>query len=196
MAFLDQTETLSRNRHRLQLRNTPRDGPLQLCNLNNPKRSLICITESQRMLATADTGSEVDLISSAYAAKRNFRVRQVNTAKSRVQFADATIGLLEGKVDLSIVIGHSQGPQFFMTFYVIKDLTSDLLLGEDILNDTDAFKTYPEAFFVEDGDGTSGVNAIVWLNTIESILSRFCTPGSWRRISSLHFCIPNIELTT
>jgi len=79
---------------------------------------------------------------------------------------------------------------------VIKDLTSDLLLGEDILNDTDAFKTYPEAFFVEDGDGTSGVNAIVWLNTIESILSRFCTPGSWRRISSLHFRIPNIELSS
>ncbi len=74
------------------------------------------------MLATADTGSEVDLISSEYAAKRNFRVRQVNTAESRVQFADATIGLLEGKVDLCIVIGHSQGPQFFITFYVIKDL--------------------------------------------------------------------------
>lgn len=74
--------------------------------------------------------------------------------------------------------------------------TSDLLLGGDILNETDAFKTYPEAFFVEDGDGTSGGNAIVWLNTIESILLRFCTPGSWRRISSLHFRIPNIELSS
>ncbi len=79
---------------------------------------------------------------------------------------------------------------------MIKDLTSDLLLGEDVLNKTDAFKTYREAFFVEHGDGTSGGNAIVWLNTIESILSRFCTPGSWRCISSLHFCIPNIELIT
>ncbi len=66
------------------------------------------------MLATADTGSEVDLISSEYGAKRNFRVRQVNTAEPRVQFADGTIGLLEGKGDLSIVIGHSQGRQFFI----------------------------------------------------------------------------------
>ena len=195
MAFLDQTETLSRNRHRLQPRVTPRNGPLQLCSLNNPKRRLICITESQRILATADTGSEVDLVSSEYATKRKFRVRQVNAEESKVQFADGTVALLEGKVDLSIVLGHSKGPRFLITFYVIKDLTCDLLLGEDILNETDAFKTYREAFSVEEGDGTSGVNAIVWLNSIESILSRFCTPGSGRRISSLHFHIPNMELT-
>ena len=71
MCFLSQTETLSKHRHRLRPRPFIPRGPLQLCSINNPRRRLYCVVEGDPMLANADTGSEVDLISLNYARRKN-----------------------------------------------------------------------------------------------------------------------------
>ena len=65
MSFLDETQTLSKNRHRLQPRSYLPGAVMDFCGLDSPKRRLFCIAESQPMLVNADTGSEVDLISLA-----------------------------------------------------------------------------------------------------------------------------------
>jgi hypothetical protein len=48
--------------------------------------------------AYADTGSEVDLISSQYAARRGFKIRDIALDERRIAFADGEIRSLRGKV--------------------------------------------------------------------------------------------------
>ena len=173
MAFLSETETLSKYRHRLHPRSKSITGPLQVCSLSSPKRRLFCIIDpEQHVLANADTGSEVDLISADYAKRRGFDISPIEPTESMVQLADGTITPLKGKVNLQLRIGHRNGPSFQIAFYVMQHLTCDLLLGEDILNETDAFQTHGGALLIKEGDDIPGINAILWLNVIERVVSR------------------------
>lgn len=104
-----------------------------------------------------------------------------------VQFADCSTSTLEGKVALSLRLGHLTGPQFNLVFYVLRGLTCDMLIGEDLLNEINAFQTYGEAFREEDRlNFASELNPIVWLNHLESKLSRIWQSFSqpWRKVRS------------
>ena len=175
MAFLDQTETLSRNRHRLQPRLSPFNELSGFCTLNNPRRRLVCLANQELVLAHADTGSEMDLLSLAYVRKKGYIMDRLDAEEDWiVQFADGSTGQLVGSVTLEIILGHTEGPHFTVTFYVLEDLICDLLLGEHFLNETNAFHSYKESFsIVETEDYSRGINTIVWLNTIEKFFSGF-----------------------
>ena len=167
MSFLKETETLSRNRHRLQAQSSPSAGPLQLCSLNSPRCRLYCVANGEPSLANADTGSEIDLLSLSYVQKRRFQMKKVDLQTSAVQFADGSTSLLIGKVEILTILGTPEGPRLMTTFYVLDDLTCDILLGEDFLNDTAAFESYRDAFSLaeEDSDDACDVNTIVWFHT-------------------------------
>ena len=173
MSFLGETKTLSENRHRLQPRASIPRGLFELCSINNPRRRLACLAESQPALANADTGSEVDLISLAYVRKRNFCITPIAEQESMVQFADGSVSLLVGKVILSIILGNLFGRKLKVVFYVLQNLTCDLLLGEDFLNETNAFQTYEKDFSnTDDENKLVEINTIVWLNAAEKFLGR------------------------
>ena len=179
MSFLDTTETLAKYRYRLQPRGSPLAGPLQLCSLNSPRCRLFCHADMQAMLANADTGSEVDLMSLAYVRKRNFTVSTVDLRSTMVQFADGSVDHLLGKVVVWIVLGDPDGPRLKTTFYILENLTCDILFGEDFLNETAAFESYQDAFLINDPESNvCEVNAIVWFNTAERYLSRIGNRGA------------------
>lgn len=171
MSFLDETETLIKYRHRLQHRTVAQSGPMQLSSLNNPRRRLYCLANSQPKLANADTGSEINLLSLAYIRERDFVRNPVGLSSSTVQFADGSTAELSGRVDVLIVLGNSEGPRIPTTFYVLDGLTCDILFGEDFLEETVAFRTYRDAFsMIECDDDIAEVNGIVWFNTMEQRL--------------------------
>ena len=196
MAFLDATETLTKYKHRLHSMMVPRNGPLQFCVLNNPAQRLHCRVDGKPLLASADTGCEIDLISLAYAKKRLFTfgdelrssIRQgelrslmmgkVGMRDSKVQLADGSEAFLEGKVNIDIIIGKKDSSSVDekalvtrRTFYVLKGLTSDMVLGDEFLDETDAFVTYKAALESDTSeDALSQVNTIVWLKTPERFL--------------------------
>ena len=173
MSFLDETETLSKNRHRLEPRSYVPRGLVDVCGLNSPRRRLFCIAESQPILANADTGSEVNLISLAYVQKRGFCIEPITTAPSMVQFADGSTSALLGVVSLSIVFGNLEGRRLNVVFHILEGLTCELLLGEDILNDNDVFRTYADAFSLEDNkENVFEINTIVWFRSVEEFLSK------------------------
>ncbi|KAL9025515.1 MAG: hypothetical protein Q9196_005673, partial [Gyalolechia fulgens] len=173
MAFLEETQTLARNRHRLESRMIPRALPLQLCSLDYPRRRLYCLADLQPKLANADTGSELDLMSLKYVQKRGFVVQEVDLADSLVQFADGSLARLLGKVQVCISFGDGSSARHSREFHVLEGLTCDILLGEDFLNSTAAFQSYSEAFAIDaDDDGICEVNAIVWFNVLESSLAQ------------------------
>ncbi|KAL2038990.1 hypothetical protein N7G274_008330 [Stereocaulon virgatum] len=180
MAFLNATKTLTKYRHRLQSSMVPRTGPLQLYAVNNPVQRIRCHADSKAVLANADTGSEVDLISLAYAKRRGFNVKKVELGDNRIQFADGSEAYLAGKVSISILLRGKTGRAMFCgdshrefqrTFYVLEGLTSDMILGEEILDDTNAFETYNTALALEkSGDTLSHLDTIVWLRTPERLV--------------------------
>jgi hypothetical protein len=171
MAFLDSSKTLSANRHRLQPRLYQPRRPFRVCSLNNPKRRLRCLAESIPALANADTGSEIDLISPEYTAKRGFMLQDIENDESLVQFADGSTSQLSGKVTISIIVNPSSKLTRTTCLYVLHGLKCDILLGEVFLNETNVFESYGTEFEMQESDGHSDINTIVWLNKLERFFS-------------------------
>ena len=180
MAFLDATETLTKYKHRLQSSMVPHTGPLQLYGIDNPVQRIQCLADLRKVLANADTGSEIDLISLAYARRRGYRLEAVDFGDNRVQLADGSVAFLVGKVNIFIFVGDVDS-EFYTweflhneiqrTFYVLKGLTSDMVLGEEFLDDTNAFETYRTALtFQESEDIYCHLDTIIWLRTPEKYI--------------------------
>ena len=180
MAFLDATETLTKYKHRLQSSMVPRTGPLQLYGIDNPVQRIKCLADLWKVLANADTGSEIDLISLAYARRGGYYLEAVDFGDNRVQLADGSVAFLVGKVNISIIFGDVDSQYYareFLhteiqrTFYVLDGLTSDMVLGEEFLDETNAFETYRTALtFQESEDIYCHLDTIIWLRTPEKYI--------------------------
>ena len=187
MAFLQGTETLSRNRHRLEVLEPSLNKIIaKVCSLNDPKRRLLCFANAERVLANADTGSELDLISLAYARKRQFPIDDIEDELDRVvQFADGCCSNLAGQINLIVRFGNDDSPRLQVTFYVLEGLTCDLLLGEELLDEIQAFQTYEDDFLMAEGKSSAAeLSTIVWFNTIQKTLSGL-VPRRSRGMSSM-----------
>lgn len=173
MSFLNLTETLVKYKHRLQDIISLDAAPLQLCSLDTPRCRLFCQANMQPKLACADTGSEIDLMSLAYVQQRGFFMTAVDRGNSEVQFADGSTAYLAGKVEITIVLGTQSDAPYVTTFYVLENLSCDILFGEEFLDGTNAFDTYRDAFSLTDEDyGASDVNTVMWFNLAEWKLSQ------------------------
>jgi hypothetical protein len=176
MSFLQEREVLSKNRHLLSPRFMEQGSLYKVCSLNNPKQRLLCYLNSKPVSVNADTGSEVDLISLDYALQEGISVLQIpDEFHHTVQFADESCSELIGMVILEVSFGSPHGPRYEIEFYVLEGLTCDVLLGEDILNEIDAFQNYGDDLHMQDGlCEPSEMNPIVWLNSVEhAILKPF-----------------------
>ena len=109
-------------------------------------------------------------MSLAYVQQREFFMSNLGEENSVVQFADGSTSNLVGKVEINIVLGTKAGPSFVITFFVLNDLSCDILFGEEFLDETEAFDTYCDAFPEE--HGPTDVKTIVWFNLAEWKLSR------------------------
>jgi hypothetical protein len=176
MEFLDSTETLTKNKHRLRERSSPPGGAFRVSSISTPKRLLHCFAAEESTLAMADTGSDVDLVSLEYVTRRGFITDKLDSNECFIQIADGSIVSLQSKLKISIIL-RDGGPSFAQTFYVLEGLTSDMLFGDEFLFETDAFETYRESFGVHNaGEKLSGVNTIVWLKSAERFFSRARKP--------------------
>ena len=168
-AFLESTETLTKHRYRLQPRNSVPANVWQLCSVNYPRRKLYCLADDRPEFAAADTGSELDLMSSALARDRGFVVKDVELSTPWVQFADGSVSQLQGMATVSIVLGCGEEPPHIRDFFILDGLTSDILLGEDFLDQVSAFTAHQDAFAVDIADdGLGEINTIVLLNPFQS----------------------------
>ena len=151
MAFLDATETLTKYKHRLQSPLVPCTGSMQLYGVDNPVQLIQCLAYLREILANADIDSEIDLVSLAYARRRGYYLEAVYFSDNRVQLADGSVAFLAGKVNISIFFGDFDSKfydweevlrtEIQRTFYILEGLTPDMVLGEEFLDDTNAFET-------------------------------------------------------
>ncbi|PQE17556.1 hypothetical protein CJF30_00009579 [Rutstroemia sp. NJR-2017a BBW] len=129
------------------------------------------VLEDFVFMANPDSGSEVDLVSPEFCRQNNLPISRLDSV-SKVQFADGSIATLLGKTEVRVIMGEQQTDIFERTFYVLEDLTCDVLFGEDFLDVLDPFNTYNHALLVEVGGFPSEVSTIVWMNNFEEKLSK------------------------
>jgi len=172
MAFLDATETLNKNRHRLKKHKFRSSGPMQIRGINNPRRRVHCTAFHKPVLANADTGSDMNLVSLAWVRARQLALTKVDGGDSPVQFADGQVGYLTGKVEIPFIIWDGKFKRMLPTFYVLDRLTYPLLIRRDLLDQTLAFRLYRTALTIEDeGRDLPEISTILWFNTPERFLA-------------------------
>jgi hypothetical protein len=176
--FLERTDTLTQHQDRLVDR-PPRTGPCRVMHLNRPKRRMRCYIDSDLVKANPDTGAEMELVSPDFVKRKGYAVDASDAAHEEVQFVDGSTARTQGQVTMKF---EAYGDAFeeavpskarYRTFYVLDGLTTDILLGEDLLYSIKAFTEHASSFVDLDDFGMPvELKGIVWLDRAEQRLAR------------------------
>jgi hypothetical protein len=185
--FLERTDTLTQHQDRLVDR-APRTGPCRVMHLSRPKRRMRCYIDSDLVEANPDTGAEMELVSLDFIKRKGYAVDTPDAAHEVVQFVDGSTARTQGQVTIKF---EAYGDAFqeavpskarYRTFYVLDGLTTDILLGEDLLYSINAFTEHASSFVDLDDFGMPvELKGIVWLDRAEQRLARIFggdLPGS------------------
>jgi hypothetical protein len=204
--FLESTETLTRHQNRLVDR-PPRAGVYRVMHLSRPKRRMRCYIDSDLVNANPDTGAEMELVSPEFIKRKGYTVTAPDTEHEEVQFVDGSTARTQGQVTMRFEAYGDALQEAIPTkaryrkFYVIDGLTTDVLLGEDLLYGINAFTDHASSFVDVDEFGLPlELKGIVWLDRAEQRLARVfggdildmsaqASPGSaGKRLTSKWLC--------
>ncbi|KAI1111684.1 hypothetical protein F5Y14DRAFT_443098 [Nemania sp. NC0429] len=168
MAVLEQTETFSKHRDRLVEEIVPSIQALRVGSIGKPKRQLACQVNHHIGYATADTGSDLDLISLEFAISKDF---EIMPAFEQVEFADGSYGITCGVIEAKFTTGTPDPitgllqPLNSVTierdFYILDNLTSAIVVGIDTLEELDIFSHHSGSLLsTTSRTGFSDVNVI------------------------------------
>ncbi|KAL9107639.1 MAG: hypothetical protein Q9187_008397, partial [Circinaria calcarea] len=90
-AFLAETETLTCNRHRIQVETVHGQGIQHLNAAGSLNQRLIGSLAGMETLALPDTGSEVHIVSEAYARKRGFDIHTDQEHRKSLRLANGSV---------------------------------------------------------------------------------------------------------
>ena len=145
--FLEKTKTLSDYVHRLE-DCIPKPGIVPMVNLigstQHAKRRFTVHIDHRYTLINADSGSDLDLMSSRYVRAHGYRLDRRRKCRKRVRFADNTMAETIGQVKATLTL--EDGSAYSKTFDVLPNLTSDVLLGQFTLEEIKAFQVHRSSF--------------------------------------------------
>ena len=145
--FLEKTKTLSDHVHRLE-DCISKPGIVPMVNLigstQHAKRRFTAYIDHRHTLINADSGSDLDLMSSTYVRAHGYRVDRRRRCRKRVRFADNTMAETIGQVQATLTL--EDGSMYSKTFDVLPKLTSDVLLGQFTLEEIKAFQIHRSSF--------------------------------------------------
>ncbi|KAJ4160271.1 hypothetical protein NW754_003397 [Fusarium falciforme] len=170
--FLQQTETLNKHRDRLVEQPIPAMQALRVNSIGRPKRSLVCRLGTYVGCATVDTGSDLDLVSPAFAKSRAYKIEP---AYEQVEFADCSVGCTSGVIKTSFVVGNANSLGFYprgepidLELFVLDNLNADILVGQDTVDALDVFNLHSESLIPSMPRlGESDLNIIRHIGSLE-----------------------------
>jgi Helix-loop-helix DNA-binding domain len=173
--FLESTDTLTQHQNRLVDR-PPRTGLCRVMHLTRPKRRMRCYIDSELVEANPDTGVEMELVSPDFVRRKGYAIDAPDPEHEEVQFVDGSVAWTQGQVTMIFEAwGEGAAPTKarYRKFYVLDGLTTDVLLGEDLLYGINAFTEHASSFLdLGDVDGSVELKGIVWLDRAEQRLAR------------------------
>lgn len=176
--FLQATETLTKHRDRLVEELVPSFRALRVCSVGRPKRDVVCRVGNYVGCATADTGSDLDLVSPDFAASRAF---DVEDSCVELEFADGSTGYTAGLIKAAFSIGRVSDVEGFipkskemsLELFILENLNADILVGLDTIQDLQAFSIHEDSFIpAMPRLGESDLNIIRYIGAVEGGLSR------------------------
>ena len=145
--FLKVTQTLSKYKSRLQAC-VPILGALPSVNLIGStiqaKTRFSCHVDGRPTLVNADSASDLDLMSSTYIKSQRYRLDRRAEVRKSVRLADDTVAQTIGQVNATVML--ADGSRYRRTFDVLPGLTSDVLFGDEFLEEIDAFALHEDSF--------------------------------------------------
>ncbi|GKT92001.1 LOW QUALITY PROTEIN: hypothetical protein Ct61P_09851 [Colletotrichum tofieldiae] len=154
--FLMGSGTMTKHRHRLsrlkRVFRTLQGLPLLFVNnIGTVTQRLQGLIIGDAVEALPDSGSEPNLLSLDYVVRRGMR-DLINTNDIRmVQFADGTVQKTMGSLWANWAYASSSADEgewseHFVEFHVLRGCAYDAIIGQDVLEDTDAFTTHEGSF--------------------------------------------------
>lgn len=143
MGFLEKCKLYTSKLHMLIESPFKFGNMLSLKYLGSTVANIPFTADGRQLHAVADTGSEADFMSVECALQHGFDIDSSMDARSMIQLADGSVVNTIGKVHVSnMQIGPSKG--FDTDFHVLPGLPCDVILGEELLEQLDAFNTCAE----------------------------------------------------
>ncbi|KAK5164484.1 uncharacterized protein LTR77_009690 [Saxophila tyrrhenica] len=119
--------------------------------LGAPQQLVSGSLEGKPVYALPDTGSDLMLISEAYATSNGFVIDTAFEHQKDLQFADGSSGRTSGVVhNLKWSYDDSKEEVSKVDFYVLDGLECDVLLSYDLLGETQAYTKHESTFIERD----------------------------------------------
>lgn len=161
--ILQTTQTLTKFKHRLAKLAGKTFTKWRVLQTQITRRRMSYTLDGKRVLANADTGPNIELISLGYTLQRNLHVEQIHKWSSKVELANGSTTQLTGKVVCTFEIGSEDSRnREFRIFYVLPGLTSEVLLGDQQLAHHQVFELDEHDFVVKDDISPNSVDPIYW----------------------------------
>lgn len=169
MPFLESEAIFTKNKHLLESFPKHYSDFNSLLWIGSPRNQIRCSLGGQRAVATADTGSDLNLMSLEYAKSRGYWIDDRPEMRRRLQFGDDSIAETMGQVYVDNFILDWRSPATTLEntgdnsafdeksqqddkddtdivyvwnqviFHLLPDLPCDIILGRPFLEGTDAF---------------------------------------------------------
>lgn len=169
MTFLKATETITKYTQRLVDLPPSVKRSFSLCAVGNATNRVCCIIDGRDVVASADTGSELALMSGAYAARHGL-LREYSCEV--LELADGSLEYTSGFADVVVqvkdrtIFGKETFTKKMVRFHVLKHLQFDVLLDEDAANQFDIFRK-GLVTLASKTSGLASLAPIVWLGSAE-----------------------------
>lgn len=168
--FLFTTKTMSHHKERLSRIPHPLGSLSVLCvnSLGFGSQQVKGHLQQEQVNALPDSGSEPNLLSYEYAQRRGWLKKMNMEDQNLLQFADGSIERTEGSISARWVPSSVKSKQeqvgLEAKFHVLRGCSHDVILGQDVLEETDMFFEHADSFFeVESDTEATGLNLVIWL---------------------------------
>jgi hypothetical protein len=180
MTFLQATETITKYTSRMVDLPTTWKRSLRLCAVGNATNQVACTIDGRRVSAAADTGSEIALVSGAYAMKHGL-LR--NYSCEELELADGSLKYTSGFADVTVRVSNDRilplGTKFWeiprtkrVRFHVLKSLRFDLILDEETIDDLGIFVDGLATIMATASSIMPSLSTIIHLRSVEASLAQ------------------------
>ncbi len=165
--FLQSTQTMSVYEDRLSWAPRPK-STLHIRHVNllgDPNQRISGRLNEESTSALPDSGAEPSLVSYEYAKRRGLLTRRLSGDRNLLQYPDGSLSKAEGQV---IAIwqfnrGQELHAKRIVRFEVVRNLRFDIVLGQDFLENTNAYTEQAECFHeASSKDQAIGFCLVIW----------------------------------
>jgi len=165
--FLQATQTMSVYDHRLSW--APRSKSIlhirHVNLLGDPNQRIRGILDEKSASALPDSGAEPNLVSYDYAKRRGWLTRRLSGDRNLLQYPDGSLSKTEGQVHAIWRFHREQESHAkrAVSFEVVRNLRFDIVLGQEFLEDTNAYTEQTECFHeASSKDQAIGFCLVIW----------------------------------